>query len=851
MLTFNPRFKKSYSCLWSIPFLLLLSACSSGDSTLTTQTENKDGVSIPSVVSEALPDDGTLSAYIRVDDGPRQAMTINDGMASITLNGLTLGEHTITMEFEFVLDSNPDQPLLLASASRTMNVGSGQNPILTFTDYTTDGEGFDADNDGISNLAELSNYTDPFVAGPVATDVRITANAPLITGTVLTGNYTFNDPNSGTEGDSTYQWLRDDMPIVGATSPTYTLTDTDIGSKIRFKVVPVTLTDSIRGTAAISPPAVNINRIGETGIGLPRATVIKGDYAYVAASGILSIIDISNPANPLQVGYYDTPGFVQNLTIVQNYIYLVDTNGMIILDISVPTAPTKVAAFETGGPKDLVVSGNYAYVADLSDGLRIINISDPIAPSETTLVGAAGYVYDVAISGKYAYVADQDYGLRIFDVSNPYDPSPSTQTEVGSFQTPGNARSVAVSGSYAFVACGDGGLSIIKISNPNALEPGGIIDIPTPESYFEDVVTDGNYAYILDSAINTTILIYDISNPEAPVKLGEFVAPGNFGSEAITINGHYAYMADRDYGLRIIDISEKAAPTEVGALNATGFSYNIAVNGNYAYMVKLWDGLGIFDISDPTAPVEVGTISTPGDAFGVTVDGDFAYVADRQNGLRIINISEPTAPLNKGAVITSGFAYDVAISGGYAFVAGDTAGLIVVDVRQPDVPGEVTSLDTGGSATSVVISGNQAFVADEVGGLHIIDISAPTTPTKAGFLDTISATDVAVSGSYAYVVGGNSLYIINITNPQALTVFGSLNLPDYAIALSIAISGNYAYVADELGGLRVIDISVPDAPVEVGEFYTLGKAYGVALSGNYAYVADDGFGLGVYEYVAP
>jgi hypothetical protein len=39
--------------------------------------------------------------------------------------------------------------------------------------------------------------------------------------------------------------------------------------------------------------------------------------------------------------------------------------------------------------------------------------------------------------------------------------------------------------------------------------------------------------------------------------------------------------------------------------------------------------------------------------------------------------------------------------------------------------------------------------------------------------------------------------------------------------------------------LRVIDVSNPSSPREVGFYDTPGWAYGVAVSGSYAYVADD------------
>lgn len=67
------------------------------------------------------------------------------------------------------------------------------------------------------------------------------------------------------------------------------------------------------------------------------------------------------------------------------------------------------------------------------------------------------------------------------------------------------------------------------------------------------------------------------------------------------------------------------------------------------------------------------------------------------------------------------------------------------------------------------------------------------------------------------------------------------------------MSGEYAYVADSYGwvmyydaGLRVIDVSTPSEPVEVG-FYGTYSALGVALSGEYAYVADSSAGMEVFH----
>lgn len=57
-------------------------------------------------------------------------------------------------------------------------------------------------------------------------------------------------------------------------------------------------------------------------------------------------------------------------------------------------------------------------------------------------------------------------------------------------------------------------------------------------------------------------------------------------------------------------------------------------------------------------------------------------------------------------------------------------------------------------------------------------------------------------------------------------------------AYKVTLDGKYAYIAEDLTGLKIVDISDPFNPVKVGSFDTNGIAYGVAVKGNYAYLAD-------------
>jgi len=74
---------------------------------------------------------------------------------------------------------------------------------------------------------------------------------------------------------------------------------------------------------------------------------------------------------------------------------------------------------------------------------------------------------------------------------------------------------------------------------------------------------------------------------------------------------------------------------------------------------------------------------------------------------------------------------------------------------------------------------------------------------------------VAVQGNYAYVGVGLRLVVLDISNPAALREVG-LTAPFPHFVSDVAVSGTRAYVAAGGSGLRVVDISNPARPVEIG-----------------------------------
>ena len=265
--------------------------------------------------------------------------------------------------------------------------------------------------------------------------------------------------------------------------------------------------------------------VGQLAGGTPGDVAVQGDYAYVAAEAAFTVIDISDPAFPAQVGSWDTPGIAFGVAAAGAYAYVADAEeGLRVIDISDPAAPVEVGSWDTPGcAHGVAVAGGYAYVADGYGGLRVIDISDPAAPMEVGSCDTPDAAWGVAVAGGYAYMADGYGGLRVIDISDPAAP-----VKVGSLGTLTWALSVAVAEGYAYVADGDAGVRVIDISDPAAPVEVGFWDTPGEA---QGVAVAGGYVYLADCGWGLVIFPeYGNGGPQA-----DFAASLASGEAPLTV----------------------------------------------------------------------------------------------------------------------------------------------------------------------------------------------------------------------------------------------------------------------------------------------------------------------------
>jgi len=285
------------------------------------------------------------------------------------------------------------------------------------------------------------------------------------------------------------------------------------------------------------------------------------------------------------------------------------------------------------------------------------------------------------------------------------------------------------------------------------------------------------------------------------------------------------------------------------------------------------DGLSVIDISNPSTPVVVGnmmrTDGSPGAWWrDVKVYQNHAYVVadgSRQHGMQILDLTtlrdvdpadmpiviEPSAHYTGVAsthniVINedTGFAYAVGNDSGGESCGGQLHMMDLSDPKNPEFVGCYTHPDFGGThdAQCVVYHGadtdynGHEICLNSNGSAFIIadvtDKSDPATVAVATYPNTNYTHQGWLSEDHNYFFMNDELDEMNDVVAQTRTLIWDMSDLDEPVLVNefyldsgasdhnLYVKGKYMYQSNYQAGLRILDISDPENPVEVGHFDT-------------------------------
>ncbi|AKG92420.1 hypothetical protein GAH_00224 [Geoglobus ahangari] len=349
----------------------------------------------------------------------------------------------------------------------------------------------------------------------------------------------------------------------------------------------------------------------------------------------------------------------------------------------------------------------------------------------------------------------------------------------------------------------------------------------------------GNYLYV---ANEKRVVIIDVSNPIQPKIIGEVTQnTSNYEAYDIAVYGSYAFVAAGNYGLQVLDVSDKTKPKEVTHLDLYG--KKLKISGDYVYLLTHdYSDIYIIDIANPSNPVLKSTFTMPkGRPFDIKISNNIAYVTEYPWGIWAIDVSDPSNPKVLGNCTGSYYGeYEssgINVKDGYAFVSTWYRGLVVYDVSNPSnikLICELPSTGFKGYLGEVEIFENLAFVAGHYSGVGIYNISDVQNGELIDKIPTVGRSfGLGVIGNYMLIGSDSGLLIVNVTDPSTPKLENTLKI-GRTWGLIIDKNRNLAITHSMWYGPAIVDISDPTKPTILSRYTP--NTGPIGIRDNYLYI---------------
>jgi hypothetical protein len=337
--------------------------------------------------------------------------------------------------------------------------------------------------------------------------------------------------------------------------------------------------------------------------------------------------------------------------------------------------------------------------------------------------------------------------------------------------------------------------------------------------------------------------------------------------ESIAVRGtRMAVIAQgwQSSGLYLYDFAtpDILKPRTIGKItkNGRGDWDEVIFAGNHLLCVRVNDGqIKLFDISQDGKPVERGVFPEKPDQAPShqAQNSGFSLLAAAEQMVKSAFGVAPSSPPEN----TLKFAnlQNIASEGRFVYVTCGAAGgkkstslggLFVVDVSEPDQPQLVGSVAVEDAERVVVVPGRTLLAVlsnprnggrQSQGSLRLIDISDPQHPQITATQAISHGSVLTAAEDFLYVstsnTGSNSsqgIRIVDITNPRALRLVGTVPLTGYYGVENLAHREGYLYASMRYGRIQVIDVRDANKPERLREL-TPSYVKGLQIVGDRLY----------------
>jgi choice-of-anchor B domain-containing protein len=281
-------------------------------------------------------------------------------------------------------------------------------------------------------------------------------------------------------------------------------------------------------TPLAAPPAGELSAAGNWGYTSPDGR----RFALTGTSYGLSIVEVTDPARPRNVGHVPGP---------------------------------------TSGWREVRTYGEYAYVTtEARHGLDIVDLSDPDRPRlartwNRTFASAHSLWIDEERGLLFANGTRNETGgssgMRVLDLGrDPEDPS-----DLGAF-TEYYVHDCWSAGGLLYAAAINGGfLATLDVSDPRAVRERGRFFTGGRFTHNAWPTRDGRYLFTTDERPGRPVETWDLVDPLQPRKVSEYIAQPGTMPHNVMVDGDRLLVAHYTEGVHLLDVRNPERPALMGS----------------------------------------------------------------------------------------------------------------------------------------------------------------------------------------------------------------------------------------------------------------------------------------------
>jgi hypothetical protein len=459
---------------------------------------------------------------------------------------------------------------------------------------------------------------------------------------------------------------------------------------------------------------------------------IAPPYAYVGTkSGTLIIFDLTEPLQPRQVSHVEVPGRIVDLAVHDGMVYLACLDqGLVIVDARDPKQPRQLYQWPTQqAATGVATDGTDVFIA--ADALDVIDVTDPQAPTRK-FTHYLQSTYGVALQPPYVLASAGTNGVQVVRMTE--------RGTVASLPSGHYAARLSIAGQLALLADTRGGMQILDLSPPGPPHLRATLrDIGT----IVDVVNGGGLAYLANDDEGSSLIVADISNPDAPRVIGRYHSDSTVD---VDIWERWAITGDSAGRLQLLDLTSGPRPRLKHTLSLNDKIQRLALRPPYVFVASDLAGVHVVEILPQgklryhttvgvsKAITDADEKERPGRALDIALDGDLAYVASVEGGIDIFDIRDPLQPRRKTGYRHADKKGDhiirLALAPHLLYAIDYERG---IEIFQRAASGTLTRLQglqvPSGAPWGFTAVGPYLVVTTLLNDLYMYDVGTPTQPT--------------------------------------------------------------------------------------------------------------------------